>query len=344
MVFGLPTVGEKAAARVDAQRRKATMRNHTATHLLHAELRKVLSDQVRQAGSLVAPDRLRFDFNYPSAISHEQLLRIERGVNEAILGEYDLNITVKPLEKAINEGAMALFGEKYGQEVRTIKIGGEEAISYELCGGTHVHNTSEIGLFLITGESSVAAGIRRIEAVTGQAAYAYARERMNLLQEAAQSVGASPAELPARLNALQAELEKSEKRIEQLSAQIAQEAFNRQLDQVQVISGVPVLTALVPGAGAEMLRGLADQFRQRYPSGVVALASVLDDKPLIIAAVTPDLIKRGLKAGDLVKRAAAVVGGGGGGKPELAQAGGKDPSKISEALDQVPAYVAETLK
>jgi len=344
VVFGLPTVGDKAAARVDVQRRKATMRNHTATHLLHAELRKVLSDQVRQAGSLVAPDRLRFDFNYPSAISREQLLRIERGVNEAILGEYDLNITVKPLEKAINEGAMALFGEKYGQEVRTIKIGGEEAISYELCGGTHVHNTSEIGLFLITGESSVAAGIRRIEAVTGQAAYAYARERMNLLQEAAQSVGASPAELPARLNALQAELEKSEKRIEQLSAQIAQEAFNRQLDQVQLISGVPVLTALVPGAGVEMLRGLADQFRQRYPSGVVALASVLDDKPLIIAAVTPDLIKRGLKAGDLVKRAAAVVGGGGGGKPELAQAGGKDPSKISEALDQVPAYIAETLK
>ncbi len=344
VVFGLPTVGDKAAARVDVQRRKATMRNHTATHLLHAELRKVLSDQVRQAGSLVAPDRLRFDFNYPSAISHEQLLRIERGVNEAILGEYDLNITVKPLEKAINEGAMALFGEKYGQEVRTIKIGDEETISYELCGGTHVHNTSEIGLFLITGESSVAAGIRRIEAVTGQAAYAYARERMNLLQEAAQSVGASPAELPARLNALQAELEKSEKRIEQLSAQIAQEAFNRQLDQVQLISGVPVLTALVPGAGVEMLRGLADQFRQRYPSGVVALASVLDDKPLIIAAVTPDLIKRGLKAGDLVKRAAAVVGGGGGGKPELAQAGGKDPSKISEALDQVPAYIAETLK
>ncbi len=129
-----------------------------------------------------------------------------------------------------------------------------------------------------------------------------------------------------------------------MSAQIAQEAFNRQLDQVQLISGVPVLTALVPGAGVEMLRGLADQFRQRYPSGVVALASVLDDKPLIIAAVTPDLIKRGLKAGDLVKRAAAVVGGGGGGKPELAQAGGKDPSKISEALDQVPAYIAETLK
>ncbi len=267
VVFGLPMVGEKAVARVDVQRRKATMRNHTATHLLHAELRKVLSDQVRQAGSLVAPDRLRFDFNYPSAISHEQLLRIERGVNEAILGEYDLNITVKPLEKAINEGAMALFGEKYGQEVRTIKIGGEEAISYELCGGTHVHNTSEIGLFLITGESSVAAGIRRIEAVTGQAAYAYARERMNLLQEAAQSVGASPAELPARLNALQAELVKSEKRIEQLSAQIAQEAFNRQLDQVQVISGVPVLTALVPGAGVEMLRGLADQFRSATPRG-----------------------------------------------------------------------------
>lgn len=344
VVFGLPTVGDKAEARVDAQRRKATMRNHTATHLLHAELRKVLSDQVRQAGSLVAPDRLRFDFNYPSAITHDQLRRIEKGVNDAILGEYDLNITVKPLEKAINEGAMALFGEKYGQEVRTIKIGDEETISYELCGGTHVHNTSEIGLFLIISESSVAAGIRRIEAVTGHQAYAFARERMNLLQEAAQSVAAAPTELPARVQALQTELEKAEKRIEQLSAQIAQEAFNRQLDQVQMINSVPVFTAIVPGAGAEMLRSLADQFRQRYPSGVVALASVLDEKPLIVAAVTPDLIKLGLKAGDLVKRAAAVVGGGGGGKPELAQAGGKDPSKLPEALDQVAAYVAEILK
>jgi len=251
---------------------------------------------------------------------------------------------VKPLEQAVSEGAMALFGEKYGAEVRTIRIGDEQdVISYELCGGTHVHNTAEIGLFLITSESSVAAGIRRIEAVTGWQAYNFARERLNTLQTAAQMLMVAPQEVLAKLQALQAQVDHLEKENAQLHSRLAQEAFNTALDKVELIEGVPVLTAIIPNAHAETLRSLADQFRQRYRSGVVVLASALEGKPLIIAAVTPDLIKRGLKAGDLVKRVAAVVGGGGGGKPELAQAGGKDASKLAQALDQVPAYIRENL-
>ena len=345
VVFGTPKVGDRALARVDRDRRRAIMRNHTATHLLHAELRKVLGEQVRQAGSLVAPDRLRFDFTYPKAITPEELAQVEAKVNHEIFAEHDLIIQVKPLEQARQEGAMALFGEKYGAEVRTIRIGeGETPVSYELCGGTHVHNTAEIGLFLITSESSVAAGIRRIEAVTGEPAYAFARGRLNTLQETAQMLTVAPPEVPSKLQALQAQLENLEKENAQLHARLAQDAFANQLENVQQVAGVPVLTAIIPGANAETLRNLADQFRQRYASGVVVLATVVEDKPLIIAAVTPDLITRGIKAGDLVKRAAAVVGGGGGGKPELAQAGGKDASKLAEALDQVPVYIRETLK
>ncbi len=344
VVFGTPKVGDRAIARVDRERRRAIMRNHTATHLLHAELRKVLGDQVRQAGSLVAPDRLRFDFTYPKAITQDELAKVEAGVNREIFAEHDLNIQVKPLEQAVSEGAMALFGEKYGAEVRTIRIGDEQdVISYELCGGTHVHNTAEIGLFLITSESSVAAGIRRIEAVTGWQAYNFARERLNTLQTAAQMLMVAPQEVLAKLQALQAQVDHLEKENAQLHSRLAQEAFNTALDKVELIEGVPILTAIIPNAHAETLRSLADQFRQRYRSGVVVLASALEGKPLIIAAVTPDLIKRGLKAGDLVKRVAAVVGGGGGGKPELAQAGGKDASKLAQALDQVPAYIRENL-
>ncbi|MGV8050110.1 MAG: alanine--tRNA ligase [Anaerolineaceae bacterium] len=344
VIAGTPKVEDQAIAKVDVQRRRDIMRNHTATHLLHAELRKALGTQVRQAGSLVAPDRLRFDFNYPGALTARQISEIEAAVNQAVMEEYDLNTVVKPLQQAIGEGAMALFGEKYGSEVRTIQIGDEETISYELCGGTHVHNTSEIGLFLITSESSVAAGIRRIEAVTGRQAYAFARQRLDILQAVTHELNATPQELPAKIEALQAEMAQSGKEIERLRSQIVQGNFAHQLENVQMVSGIPVLSAIIPNANSESLRNLADQFRQRYPSGVVVLGSILDNKPVLIAAVTPDLVKRNLRAGDLIKRVAAVVGGSGGGKPELAQAGGKDPGRLAEALGQVSAYIRENLK
>jgi alanyl-tRNA synthetase len=297
------------------------MRNHTGTHLLHAALRQVLGDKVHQSGSA------------------------EALVNHYIADEYPVIKRVKTLEQAKADGAMALFGEKYGSEVRTIEIADQRGrVSYELCGGTHLDNTAKIGSFYITSESSVAAGIRRIEAVTGERAYAWARERLNLLNEAAAFLETSPFELLTKAALLESKLKNLDKELEILRAQGAQTEFSKKLQNIQQVAGVHVLSAIIPNADADALRSLTDQFRQQYPSGVVVLGTVSRDKPMLIAAVTPDLIARGIKAGDLIKRVAAVVGGGGGGRPDMAQAGGKDPDKLSEALDQVAVFIRENLK
>jgi alanyl-tRNA synthetase len=319
------------------------MRNHTATHLLHAELHAVLGEHARQAGSLVAPDRLRFDFTHPEAISAQDLERIESGVNRNILENYRLNITLKGREEALAEGAMALFGEKYGEVVRTIAIGSSEPISYELCGGTHVDETADIGLFLIISESSAAAGVRRIEAVTGRYAYELVQRRFRSLKQAAALLTSSLDEVPAKVEQVQDELEATRKRVGAMRQELAAAEFTRQLAEVPNVKGVPVLAAILPNADADTLRAMTDRFRQRYPSGVVVLASVVDNRPVIIAAVTEDLVKRGLSAGDLVKTVAQVVGGSGGGRPTLAQAGGKDPAKLPEALARVSEYLNSKL-
>ena len=339
VVRGMPRVGDAVIATVDQQRRRDIMRNHTATHLLHAELHAVLGEHARQAGSLVAPDRLRFDFTHPEAISAQDVERIEAGVNRNILENYRLNITLKGREQAMAEGAMALFGEKYGEVVRTIVIGSSEPISYELCGGTHVNETADIGLFLITSESSAAAGVRRIEAVTGRYAYELVQRRFRTLKQAAALLTSSLDEVPAKLEQVQDELEASRKRVMALRQELAAAEFTRQLVAVPEVKGVPVLAAILPNADADTLRALTDRFRQRYPSGVVVLASAVDNRPVIIAAVTDDLVKRGLSAGDLVKTVAQVVGGSGGGRPTLAQAGGKDAAKLPEALARVTEYL-----
>ncbi len=344
VVRGQPQVGDLAKAQVDTERRKAIMRNHTATHLLHAALHEVLGDHARQAGSLVAPDRLRFDFNHPQPMTREEILDVEARVNQAILANYPLHIVEKSLQEAIDEGAMALFGEKYGAEVRTITIGDEEVYSYELCGGTHVDETGDIGLFLITYEGSIAAGVRRIEAVTGWQAYELARERMNILDQTNHFLGTSPAETLPRVKSLTESLSAADKEIEKLRTQLVAGAFDEQLDSTEEIEGVPVLRIVLPNADMEALREMADKFRQKYPSGVALLASDLDGKPILLAVVTDDLVKRGLHAGNLVKQVAQVVGGGGGGRPTLAQAGGKDASKLAVALDQVPVYIKTNLK
>ena len=342
VVRGEPKVGDRTAAMVDSVRRHDIMRNHTATHLLHAALRTVLGPHARQAGSLVAPDRLRFDFNHPEPMTPEQIERVERMVNENILANYPLAIQHEPREQAIREGAMALFGEAYGETVRSIRIGDPEPISYELCGGTHVQQTGVIGPFLITSENSVAAGIRRIEAVSGRGALDLIRERFQNLQRVAEQLGSSPAEANSRLTAMLAEQDRLQRELARLREALALEHFQRLAPQA--VDGVPVLAGLIPNASAESLRALVDRFRSDHPSGVAVLASAVDNRPIIVAAVTQDLVARGLHAGELVKVVAQQVGGGGGGKPTLAQAGGKDPSQLPTALALVPGWVEAHLK
>lgn len=340
---GEPKVGNLAFAQVDLQRRKDIMRNHTATHLLHAELRSILGEHARQAGSLVAPDRLRFDFTHPQPVTLEQLEKIEAGVNRAILTNYRLNIAYKPLEQAIEEGAMALFGEKYAATVRNITIG--ESLSNELCGGTHVDETGDIGIFLITSEGSTAAGIRRIEAVTGWRAYELIQKRFQMIKNISQMLGVSPEDVPNKAAEVLETLNTAKKEISELRHELASQEFVQRLVSVQTIKGVPVLAASLPGADVDTLREMTDRFRQKYPTGVAVLATVSKDgRPLVIASVTEDLIPRGLHAGELVKHVAQPLGGSGGGKPTLAQAGGKDAGQLDKALFMARQWVEEHLK
>ncbi len=340
---GTPRVGDVAIARVDAQRRKDIMRNHTATHLLHWALHTVLGPHAKQAGSLVAPDYLRFDFNHPEPLTREELRRIEAEVNRAILEDYPVRVVFKPFREAVAEGAIALFTEKYGDVVRTIQIGDQEPFSYELCGGTHLSRTGEIGVFLITHESSVAANVRRIEAVTGRKAYALIRRRFDALEEAAAALKTVPEGVPQRVQAVLAEADAARKEARRLREQLALQTFEQRLAQPDRVAGMPVVTAFIEGADADTLRGLSDRFRSRYPEGVVVLAGSAGGRPVFIVGVGKGLVARGINAGELARHVAQAVGGGGGGKPTLAQAGGKDVQRIPEALGRVRPWLAERL-
>jgi alanyl-tRNA synthetase len=343
VVRGSPKEGDAARAAVDFDRRWDIMRNHTATHLLHCELRYVLGDHVRQAGSLVAPDHLRFDFTHHGMLTQDEINAIARNVNDAVLANYELHIEFKAREQAIGEGAIALFGEKYGDVVRTIQIGEPSPFSYELCGGTHVPQTADIGPFIITSEGSVGAGLRRIEAITGRAAQEMIQRRLAVLDKTAAYLGATADDVDRKVLALLDDLQNAHKEIARLGRESAQRNFDKLLSQVRDVNGVPVLAASVNSANAETLREMTDWFRQKMPSGVAVLGAVSDGKPTLIVAVTDDLVKRGLDANKIVKSIAKVVGGGGGGKPTLAQAGGKDPTRLAEALAQVPELVAGAL-
>jgi len=344
VVAGTPRVGDEVWAVVDYERRLDIARNHTATHLLHSELRYVLGEHVQQAGSLVTPDRLRFDFTHSAMLTQDELDAVERSVNDAILANYPLEVVYTDYHSAVESGAIALFGEKYGERVRVVKIGApEKPFSQELCGGTHVSRTSEIGLFRILSESSVGAGVRRIEAVTGRAAQRLAQSRLNVLDAAAAYLKCRPEEVDRKVLSLMGELQSREKEIERLQRKIAQRDFEALLTQVRDVGGVRVLAARVEATNIETLREMSDWFRNRMGSGVIVLGAVMAGKPNFVAAITPDLIQRGLHAGQLIKAVAQVVGGGGGGKPTLAQAGGRDVSRMGEALSLVPDLVARAV-
>jgi alanyl-tRNA synthetase len=344
VVRGKPRVGDTSIAKVNFQRRQDIMRNHTATHLLHAVLHKVLGDHARQSGSLVSPEKLRFDFTHPDAIPAEKLEEVEALVNEAILDDYALHKVEKSLEQAKAEGAMALFGEKYGETVRTVTIGEGKPFSYELCGGTHVDETGDIGVFLITSEGSAAAGIRRIEAVTGREAYKVIQKRSKALKQISKLTGSSPDLIVERVTTIVDEVDTVQKANALIRQQLAISEFQGKLANTPEILGIPVLTALVENADADTLRLLTDRFRDKFASGLVVVGSVIDDRPIVVAACTEDLIKRGLHAGNLVKEISQLIGGSGGGRPNLAQAGGKDPGGLPAALDAVADYVRMTLK
>jgi alanyl-tRNA synthetase len=345
---GVINVGDPAWAIVDYERRWDIMRNHTATHVLHRELRRVLGDHVTQAGSLVAPDRLRFDFSHTQMLSQSELDEIERSVNEAILADFPVGATQKSynaLKQAIASGEiMALFGEKYGDTVRVVQIGADgQAYSQELCGGTHVDRTAQIGTLHITSEGSAAAGVRRIEAVTGRGAQELIQSRLVTLEQTAAFLGVTPEEVYRRSIALMAQLQEQEKKLKELQRRLARVEFERLLAKTREVKGVKVISLQVDAPDVALLREMSDWFRDRLGSGVVVLGAVLEGKPTIIATVTDDLVKRGLHAGKLVKEVAQVVGGGGGGKPTMAQAGGRDAAYLGDALAKVEGLVGEAV-
>jgi alanyl-tRNA synthetase len=343
MLKGTLIIGQKVDAHVDVARRQDIRRNHTATHLLHAELHKVIGKHALQAGSMVSPDRLRFDFNHPEAVTPEQLEKIEAGVNYNILNDYKLEIKERSLQEAMNDGATALFGEKYGEIVRTVIIGGDERISFELCGGTHVDETGDIGLFLITSEGSAAAGIRRIEAVTGRMAYALVQQRTKLLKQSAALMQTSQEELPKKIEQILTDSSSQVKQIAGYRVQIAGTEFQKQITDLPKIGGSAVYSRLIPGVDLETLRSLTDQFKSKYASGVVILATIFNDKPSIVVSVSDDLVKNSINAGEIARAAAQIVGGSGGGRPNLAQAGGKDTSRLAEALETAENLVKSKL-
>jgi alanyl-tRNA synthetase len=329
--------GDEVLARVDQERRLDIARNHTATHLLHRALREILGPHAQQSGSEVSSDRLRFDFTHLQAVEPDEIVRIERRVNDKVRENLPVVTTIMDYESAVSSGAFAIFGEKYGDEVRVVSAGD---YTRELCGGIHVQATGEIGFFHILGESGIGRGLRRIEAVTGRGAEEFVRERLSLLERVSCTIGGAATELESNVRALLEESEQQRTELRRLQRQLARAQLEAVLDEMCQVDGVKVVAAEVEASRMETLREMTDWVKDRLGSAVVVLGAIIDGKPGLVAAVTPDLLDSGLKADVLVKEVAEVVGGGGGGRPTLAQAGGKDPEKLSEALSLVPALVA----
>jgi alanyl-tRNA synthetase len=327
-------------AEVDADVRNATRRNHTATHLLHATLRQVLGSHVKQAGSLVAPDRLRFDFHHDQPVTRDEQEQIERIVNEQIYRNAPVQTDIRPTHEAIAGGAIALFGEKYGDTVRVVSVPG---FSVELCGGTHVRATGDIGFFAVLAESGVAAGVRRIEAVTGGAAVQWAQRQRAALAQLIDALHVNEDQAVEAIEKLQNETKRLSREVTQLKTKMAMGGGSQaEGDDTVDIAGVRLARRKVADLDKDALRQLADSLKAKIKSGVVVLASANDGKAQIVVAVTPDLTAR-LKAGQIVNELAPIVGGKGGGRPDFAEAGGKEPERIDELLRASEAVVAKLL-
>ena len=338
---GMFKVGDQVSLQVNQAQRQDTCKNHSATHLLQKALRTVLGTHVEQAGSFVNGDRLRFDFNHFSAMTQDELDQVERIVNEKIAQGLPVETRVMSLEEARKTGAMALFGEKYGESVRVVTMGD---FSTELCGGTHVENTTSILLFRIISESGVAAGVRRIEALTGQGVLKYYADMEERLKEAASIVKTAPAELTVRLEHLMTELKELRSENESLKSKAASQALGNVMDQVRQVKGIKFLAARVAGVDMNGLRDLGDQIKEKLGDGVILLISENEGKVNMVAMATEDATKKGAHAGNLIKGIAAQVGGGGGGRPNMAQAGGKNPAGIENALAQAMSVLESQIK
>ncbi|MER3500076.1 MAG: hypothetical protein IMHGJWDQ_000298 [Candidatus Fervidibacter sp.] len=341
MEKGFLVEGMVVWAQVDEKRRQAIRRAHTATHLLHAALRKLLGEHVFQAGSVVEPDRLRFDFTHPKPLTEEELQALEDEINRNILAAYQVEPFETTLQEAKAMGAMALFGEKYGEIVRVIRIDG---VSAELCGGTHLSNTAEIGLFKIVSETSVGANIRRIDAYTGERARRWYEERWQWLQQAAKALETHPERIVNAIAQLHERIRELERKLEEAEEQRALQQVNELLQQVTEVAGVKVVTGIVSGVSPAVLRRLADELEVRLRSGVIVLGTVDDGKVVLVSKVTKDVVAKGGHAGNLVREVAKLTDGGGGGRPDFAQAGGRNPAKLQDALRKVPKLVAQQLQ
>ena len=341
MVRGMFSTGETVTLKVDPENRALTARNHSATHLLHKALRTVLGEHVEQAGSLVTKDRLRFDFTHFSAMTPEELKKVEDLVNQEIRASLPVKTDVMSLEDARKTGAMALFGEKYGETVRVVRMGD---FSTELCGGTHVANTSEISYFKILSEAGIAAGVRRIEALTSAGLIHHYEQAEKELHEAALAAKTTPDSLTARIEAMLEEIKALHSENEKLKSRMAKEAMGDVMDQVQDVKGVKVLAVRADGVDMNGLRELGDQLKEKLGEGVIVIASAADGKVNLMATATEGVLKQGVHAGNLIKGIAGLVGGGGGGRPNMAQAGGKNPEGIEAALAKVPELVSQQVK
>ncbi|MEC0176159.1 alanine--tRNA ligase [Paenibacillus favisporus] len=322
-------VGETVKAEVDHDKRRDIEKNHTATHLLHKALKEVLGTHVNQAGSLVEPQRLRFDFSHFGSITPEELADIERRVNEQIWKGTNVTIEYKSLDEAKAMGAMALFGEKYGSIVRVVQVGD---YSLELCGGCHVNNTSEIGIFKLVSESGIGSGVRRIEAVTGRMAYEFLEGQLSLLKQSAELLKSNLHDVPRRIEALHGQLKELGRENESLQSKLSTIEAGQLTEQVKQVNGRELLAVRVNAGSMDGLRSIADELKGKLPNAVLVLGAAMDEKVNFVVSVPQELVKSGLHAGKLVKEIAAVCGGGGGGRPDMAQAGGKDASKLEDAL------------